>query len=168
MSDPATHRLVIIGSGPAGWTAAIYAARANLAPVVFTGVPRTNPAPGLPGGQLMLTTEVENYPGFPEGVTGPDMMQAFKEQALRFETRVVMENVEKVSLGDRPFLVEPSRSDYSHQGSLATMSSRRAWQCSPSTWSEGSLSAGSERSRPACSRPELSPTVQSSWIPIDS
>ena len=80
------EKVVIIGSGPAGWTAAIYAARANLSPVVFPGKAASDL---VPGGQLMLTTDVENYPGFPEGVTGPDMMQLFMRQALRYGTRVV-------------------------------------------------------------------------------
>jgi len=87
------EQCVIIGSGPAGWTAAIYAARANLNPLCIIGVPRSNPAPVLPGGQLMLTTDVENYPGFPEGVTGPDMMAKFQQQAERFGTRILGEDV---------------------------------------------------------------------------
>ncbi len=99
--DP--HKLVIIGSGPAGWTAAIYASRANLDPVCFIGVPKSNPAPVLPGGQLMLTTEVENYPGFPDGVTGPDMMAMFQKQAERFGTTVQTRDVTEVEFGDRPF-----------------------------------------------------------------
>ncbi len=91
MSD--VEKVVIIGSGPAGWTAAIYAARANLKPVVYIGTPQANPAPVLPGGQLMLTTEVENYPGFPQGVTGPDLMMLFQQQAERFGTRVIGEDI---------------------------------------------------------------------------
>ena len=87
------EKLVIIGSGPAGWTAAIYAARASLDPVVYVGVPKQDPGPILPGGQLMLTTDVENYPGFPEGVTGPEMMTKFEDQAKRFGTRVAGEDV---------------------------------------------------------------------------
>jgi len=83
------ERLIIIGSGPAGWTAAIYAARANLQPLVFAGRPKTIPSTVLPGGQLMLTTEVENYPGFPKGVTGPVLMTYFEQQAARFGTRIV-------------------------------------------------------------------------------
>jgi thioredoxin reductase (NADPH) len=100
--------LVIIGSGPAAWTAAIYAARANLNPVVYEGEPSRMM---LPGGQLMFTTEVENYPGFPEGVTGPEMMQRFREQALRFETRVVSEDIRSVDLGSNPFTLTPNYSD---------------------------------------------------------
>ncbi|MCC7390121.1 MAG: thioredoxin-disulfide reductase [Phycisphaerales bacterium] len=87
------HKLVIIGSGPAGWTAAIYAARANLDPVVVVGVPKQDPGPVLPGGQLMLTTEVENYPGFPEGVAGPEMMMKFQAQAERFGTEILGEDI---------------------------------------------------------------------------
>ena len=100
--------VVIIGSGPAGWTAAIYAARANLKPVVFVGVPQTNPAPVLPGGQLMLTTEVENYPGFPHGVTGPEMMAKFREQAERFGTRVIDANIDRCDFSKRPFTLTDS------------------------------------------------------------
>lgn len=92
MTD-AIHKLVIVGSGPAGWTAAIYAARASLDPVVFVGVPKQDPGPILPGGQLMLTTEVENYPGFPDGVAGPEMMARFQAQAERFGTEIVGEDI---------------------------------------------------------------------------
>ena len=102
------ERLVIIGSGPAGWTAAIYAARANLAPVCVIGVPASDPAPVLPGGQLMLTTEVENYPGFPEGVTGPEMMESFQKQAERFGTRVLGADVVRCDFSSRPFTLELS------------------------------------------------------------
>jgi len=90
MSDQnGVEKVIIVGSGPAGWTAAIYAARANLDPLVFAGRPKQTPTTILPGGQLMLTTDVENYPGFPEGVTGPTMMARFEQQAVRFGTRIV-------------------------------------------------------------------------------
>ncbi|GJQ29827.1 MAG: thioredoxin reductase [Phycisphaerae bacterium] len=103
MSASGAHKVVIIGSGPAGWTAAIYAARANLDPVVYVGVPKQDPGPVLPGGQLMLTTEVENYPGFPEGVRGPDMMDKFRAQAERFKTRIVDDDIVRCDFSTRPF-----------------------------------------------------------------
>jgi len=108
MTDTGSHKLVIIGSGPAGWTAAIYAARASLGPVVYTGVPKQNPSIVLPGGQLMLTTDVENYPGFPEGVTGPEMMSLFQKQAERFGTTVVGEDIESCDFSRRPFALKTS------------------------------------------------------------
>ena len=118
MSATTSERVVIVGSGPAGWTAAIYAARANLNPVVYVGVPATNPAPVLPGGQLMLTTEVENYPGFPHGVTGPEMMAKFREQAERFGTRVVDANIERCDFSKRPFALTDSDGKVVHAQSV--------------------------------------------------
>src|SRR6266511_3339164 len=91
--------VMIIGSGPAGWTAAIYAARAQLKTLLFTGLEKG----GLPGGQLMLTTEVENYPGFREGIMGPDLMDQMREQALRFGTALVEDDVTDVDFSKRPF-----------------------------------------------------------------
>lgn len=102
------EKLVIIGSGPAGWTAAIYAARADLDPLVLEGVPKQNPSLVLPGGQLMLTTEVENYPGFPKGITGPEMMADFKMQAERFGTRIHTKDVIECDFSKRPFTLTVS------------------------------------------------------------
>ena len=106
--EVAVEKVVVIGSGPAGWTACIYAARADLGPLCLVGVPKQNPAPVLPGGQLMLTTEVENYPGFPEGVTGPEMMMHFQKQAERFGTRIQGVDVVKCDFQSRPFRLETS------------------------------------------------------------
>jgi thioredoxin reductase (NADPH) len=100
------EKLVIIGSGPAGWTAALYAARANLDPLLLEGVPQQTGGYVLPGGQLMLTTDVENYPGYPEGVLGPQMMQDFKKQALRFDTRVEDRDVVECEFQQRPFVLK--------------------------------------------------------------
>ncbi len=94
------RKLVIIGSGPAAHTAAIYAARANLHPLLFEGF-----LSGPAGGQLMTTTEVENYPGFPEGILGPELMGNFRAQSERFDTKILTEDVESVDLSKRPFVV---------------------------------------------------------------
>ncbi len=96
------QNLVIVGSGPAGYTAAIYAARANLRPLLITGFQ----AGGIPGGQLMTTTFVENFPGFPNGVIGPELMDLIKAQALRWGTGLVEADAENIDLSKRPFLIE--------------------------------------------------------------
>jgi len=97
------NKVTVIGSGPAGYTAAIYAARANLSPVVYAGGPAEEDPARVAGGQLMITTDVENYPGFPEAVTGPELMERFQKQAERFGTVVHMENVTAVDLSRRPY-----------------------------------------------------------------
>ena len=100
------HAVTIVGSGPAGYTAAIYAARANLQPVLYAGGPALDEPARVPGGQLMITTDVENYPGVPEAITGPELMERFKAQAERFGTVIHLENVMKVDLSKRPFTLE--------------------------------------------------------------
>jgi thioredoxin reductase (NADPH) len=106
MSTEKAKKVVIIGSGPAAYTAAIYAARADLFPVVFEGF-YSGPA----GGQLMTTTEVENYPGFPSGILGPELMDNFRKQAERFGTVFFTEDVQSISLGRHPFIVHGSKTE---------------------------------------------------------
>ena len=108
MTTPTVENLVIIGSGPAGYTAAIYAARANIKPIVFEGFQ----AGGLPGGQLMTTTEVENFPGFPQGVTGPELMDKMKAQAERWGAELYTEDVIEVDLSQRPFTVRSEEREF--------------------------------------------------------
>jgi len=98
----AVENLVIVGSGPAGYTAAIYAARANLNPLLITGFQRG----GIPGGQLMTTTHVENFPGFPDGVLGPDLMDLMKAQATRWGTRLIEADADRIDLSQRPYRIE--------------------------------------------------------------
>jgi thioredoxin reductase (NADPH) len=101
------RQVVIVGSGPAGHTAAIYAARANLKPLLIEGLARG----GIPGGQLMITNDVENYPGFPEKVTGPDLMKSFRDQSLAQGVEIVTDDVIRVDLGKRPFTVWTGEGD---------------------------------------------------------
>ncbi|MEF8793780.1 thioredoxin-disulfide reductase [Thiohalorhabdus sp.] len=104
MPESQHHRLIILGSGPAGYTAAIYAARANLEPVLIQGME--------PGGQLMTTTDVDNWPGEPEGVQGPDLMDKMKRQAERFETRIIFDHINDTDLSQRPFTLSGDQGSY--------------------------------------------------------
>src|SRR5437667_1480107 len=107
------EKVIIIGSGPAGWTAALYAARANLNPLVYEGaISEDNRLRGtLPLGQLNATTDVENFPGFPEGILGPDLMMNMRLQAQRFATRIVTEDIAAVDLKKRPFGLKDSNGE---------------------------------------------------------
>jgi thioredoxin reductase (NADPH) len=113
------HRVIIVGSGPAGYTAAIYAARAELDPLVIAGLQF--------GGQLMLTTDVENYPGFPEGVTGPEMMELFQKQAERFGTKIIMEDVTEVDCSARPFGVKIGDRSFTADALILAMGASAKW-----------------------------------------
>ncbi len=104
MTEKTIHKTIIIGSGPAGLTAAIYAARANLNPIVFEG--------NQPGGQLTITTDVENYPGFPDGVLGPEMMDLFRKQAQKFGAQCFYKHVSKVDFSNSPFKIYVGEEEY--------------------------------------------------------
>ncbi len=113
-----SHKVVIIGSGPAGLTAAIYAARANLAPLVIEGEPSSNS--DQPGGQLMLTTEVENFPGFPDGIMGPELMSRCREQAAKFGATFITEKVTKVDFSQRPLRVFVGETQYTAESVIVS------------------------------------------------
>ncbi|MBI4342666.1 MAG: thioredoxin-disulfide reductase [Candidatus Omnitrophica bacterium] len=130
------EQVIIVGSGPAGHAAAIYTARANLNPFMFEGYT----AGGIPGGQLMTTTEVENYPGFPEGIQGPELMDALRKQSLRFATRIVTEDVVKVDLSKRPFTVASSERTVTTQALIiatGATAKRLNLPSEPTLWNKG-------------------------------
>ncbi|MBW2712424.1 MAG: thioredoxin-disulfide reductase, partial [Deltaproteobacteria bacterium] len=117
-------RVLIIGSGPAGYTAAIYAARAELSPTMLSGL--------VAGGQLMLTTEVENFPGFPTGITGPDLMGQLQAQAERFETRIMAEDVIEVDLSKRPFTATTTERSVTADSIILSTGASARWLGIPS------------------------------------
>jgi thioredoxin reductase (NADPH) len=114
-----SEKVIIIGSGPAGLTAAIYAARAGLDPLMIEGMEA--------GGQLMLTTDVENYPGFPDGIMGPEMMGLFRKQAERFGTRILTSNVTKVDFSQRPFKIWVSQDEYEAESVIISTGATARW-----------------------------------------
>jgi len=119
-----TAKLIIVGSGPAGYTAALYAARADLQPIVFAG--------HQPGGQLMITTDVENYPGFPEGLLGPELMDLFKKQAERFGAKVIEQHVDKADLTSHPFKLHAGGNEYQADSIVIATGASAKWLGLPS------------------------------------
>jgi thioredoxin reductase (NADPH) len=119
MSEMEHRRIVIVGSGPAGYTAAIYAGRAELSPQVIAGLQF--------GGQLMLTTDVENFPGFPEGVTGPELMELLQKQAERFGSDVLLEDATRVDLSERPFRVATDTREFSADAVILATGASARW-----------------------------------------
>lgn len=118
------HKLIIVGSGPAGLTAALYSARANLNPLVFEGI--------QPGGQLTITTEVENYPGYPEGIMGPELMEAMRKQAQRFGATTLFKNVSKVDFSKRPFRLWSDDEEYTAEAVIISTGASAKWLGIPS------------------------------------
>ena len=123
-TDTSRRKVAIIGSGPAGLTAAIYAARANLEPIMFAG--------NTPLGQLMITSDVENYPGFPNGIQGPELMQLFKDQAVRFGTTMVEQDVTRVDFSQRPFRMWVGEDEYQADAVIVATGASALWLGLPS------------------------------------
>lgn len=117
------HDVIIIGSGPAGFTAALYTARADLKPLLFEGLA----AGGQPGGQLMLTTDVENYPGFVDGILGPDLMEIFRKQALRFGTEILRKDITSVDFSKKPFVLKSGDEEYQSKTVIISTGATARW-----------------------------------------
>src|SRR5579863_2347695 len=113
------RRLIIIGSGPAGYTAALYSARANLQPLVIAG--------SQSGGQLMITTEVENYPGFPEGIQGPELMEKFRKQAERFGAEILDKDVMEVNFRKKPFVIKGDQEAFTADAVIVSTGAQAKW-----------------------------------------
>jgi thioredoxin reductase (NADPH) len=126
MAKKSHYKVVILGSGPAGLTAALYASRANLEPLVVDGGGGEDPT-DVPGGQLMLTTDVDNYPGFPEGILGPDLMEKFRQQAARFGTEFESGSVREVALGARPFRLRLEQGEIAAEALVIATGARARW-----------------------------------------
>src|SRR5262245_41948487 len=120
------YKVVVLGSGPAGLTAALYASRANLQPLVVEGGGGGDPT-DLPGGQLMLTTDVDNYPGFPEGILGPEMMDRFRRQAERFGTEFAGGAATKADLSQRPFRLTLEDGEITAHALIVATGARAKW-----------------------------------------
>jgi len=117
------EKVIIVGSGPAGHTAAVYAARANLEPLMIEGLV----SGGIPGGQLMITTDVENYPGFPDGIQGPEMMGLFKKQSERFGTRIITADVDRVDFSERPYRLWAGGEEHRAHSVIITTGAKAKW-----------------------------------------
>ena len=112
-------RLIIIGAGPAGYTAAIYASRANLEPIVIAGTQS--------GGQLMITTDVDNYPGFPEGIQGPELMEKFRQQAEKFGAQIIDKDVTSLDIDQGPFVVRVDEEFYTADSIIIATGANAKW-----------------------------------------
>jgi thioredoxin reductase (NADPH) len=125
-SETKHTRVLIVGSGPAGYTAGIYTARADLSPVIVAGSGMDADI-GVPGGQLMLTTDVENFPGYPDGVTGPEMMEHLQKQAERFGAEVLFADATKIDISQRPFTVETGQGTFTCDALIAATGAKANW-----------------------------------------